>query len=198
VLAFVAVNISSRLFASASCTGRWPMLHDTGLDPALLELEVTESAVMEDPEVALEQLHRLRELGVTLAIDDFRHRLFLAAALKRLPVQKLKIDQGFVAELAFDDDDIAIVRVIIALARSMGMQGARRRHRAGRAGALPAGAGSASWGRVLVRAAGAGGGAALGLRSFAGQARSRDRTVGAGCSMGSALVQPLARRSPPS
>jgi hypothetical protein len=56
------------------------VLHDTGLAPALLELEVTESAVMEDPEVALEQLHRLRELGVTLAIDDFRHRLFLAAA----------------------------------------------------------------------------------------------------------------------
>jgi EAL domain-containing protein (putative c-di-GMP-specific phosphodiesterase class I) len=88
----------------------------------LLELEVTESAVMEDPEVALEQLHRLRELGVTLAIDDFGTGYSSLLRLKRLPVQKLKIDQGFVAGLPVDEDDIAIVRVIIALARSMGMQ----------------------------------------------------------------------------
>ena len=83
---------------------------------------MTESAVMEDPEVALEQLHRLRELGVTLAIDDFGTGYSSLLRLKRLPVQKLKIDQGFVAGLPVDEDDIAIVRVIIALARSMGMQ----------------------------------------------------------------------------
>ena len=98
------------------------MLHDTGLDPARLEVEVTESAVMEDPEVALEQLHRLRELGLQLAIDDFGTGYSSLLRLKRLPVQKLKIDQGFVAGLPHDDDDVAIVRVIIALARSMGMQ----------------------------------------------------------------------------
>ena len=98
------------------------VLHDTGLDPALLELEVTESAVMEDPEVALEQLHRLRELGLRLAIDDFGTGYSSLLRLKRLPVQKLKIDQGFVAGLPSDEDDMAIVRVIIALARSMGMQ----------------------------------------------------------------------------
>lgn len=63
-LAFVAVNISSRLFGQHELYQQVAeVLHDTGLDPALLELEVTESAVMEDPEVALEQLHRLRELG---------------------------------------------------------------------------------------------------------------------------------------
>ncbi|NEA60993.1 EAL domain-containing protein, partial [Streptomyces sp. SID13666] len=98
------------------------VLYDTGLDPDMLELEVTESAVMEDPDVALEQLHRLRELGVTLAIDDFGTGYSSLLRLKRLPVQKLKIDQGFVAGLPLDEDDIAIVRVIIALARSMGMQ----------------------------------------------------------------------------
>ncbi|MNR30536.1 Phytochrome-like protein cph2 [compost metagenome] len=87
----------------------------------MLELEVTESAVMEDPEVALEQLHRLRELGLRLAIDDFGTGYSSLQRLKRLPVQKLKIDQGFVAGLPCDEDDVAIVRVIIALARSMGM-----------------------------------------------------------------------------
>ncbi|WP_313710293.1 phosphodiesterase DibA [Pseudomonas sp.] len=123
MLAFVAVNISSRLFGQRELYRQVAdVLHETGLDPALLELEVTESAVMEDPEVALEQLHRLRELGLNLAIDDFGTGYSSLLRLKRLPVQKLKIDQGFVAGLPLDDDDIAIVRVIIALARSMGMQ----------------------------------------------------------------------------
>ncbi|MDZ3994314.1 hypothetical protein PspTeo4_32872 [Pseudomonas sp. Teo4] len=122
-LAFVAVNISSRLFGQHELYRQVAeVLHETGLNPALLELEVTESAVMEDPEVALEQLHRLRELGLNLAIDDFGTGYSSLLRLKRLPVQKLKIDQGFVAGLPLDDDDIAIVRVIIALARSMGMQ----------------------------------------------------------------------------
>ncbi|WP_454833637.1 phosphodiesterase DibA [Pseudomonas lini] len=123
LLSFVAVNVSSRLFARRELYQQVAqVLHDTGLDPAYLELEVTESAVMEDPEVALEQMHRLRELGVRLAIDDFGTGYSSLLRLKRLPVQKLKIDQGFVAGLPCDEDDAAIVRVIIALARSMGMQ----------------------------------------------------------------------------
>ena len=123
VLSFVAVNVSSRLFARRELYQQVAqVLHDTGLDPAYLELEVTESAVMEDPEVALEQMHRLRELGVRLAIDDFGTGYSSLLRLKRLPVQKLKIDQGFVAGLPGDEDDAAIARVIIALAQSMGMQ----------------------------------------------------------------------------
>ncbi|WPN57779.1 phosphodiesterase DibA [Pseudomonas sp. P9_31] len=123
LLSFVAVNVSSRLFARRELYQQVAqVLHDTGLDPAYLELEVTESAVMEDPEVALEQMHRLRELGVRLAIDDFGTGYSSLLRLKRLPVQKLKIDQGFVAGLPGDEDDAAIVRVIIALAQSMGMQ----------------------------------------------------------------------------
>ena len=123
VLDFVAVNLSGRLFTQRDLylqVGQ--VLRDTGLDPRLLELEVTESAVMEDPEIALEQLHRLRDLGVRLAIDDFGTGYSSLLRLKRLPVQKLKIDQGFVAGLPGDEDDAAIVRVIIALAHSMGMQ----------------------------------------------------------------------------
>ena len=120
---FVAVNVSSRLFARRELYDQVAkVLHDTGLDPTFLELEVTESAVMDDPEVALEQLHRLRELGLRLAIDDFGTGYSSLLRLKRLPVQKLKIDQGFVAGLPWDEDDAAIVRVVIALAKSMGMQ----------------------------------------------------------------------------
>ncbi|MFJ4372654.1 phosphodiesterase DibA [Pseudomonas japonica] len=122
VLDFVAVNVSSRLFAHREMYKQVAqVLDDTGLEPSRLEVEVTESAVMDDPEVALEQLHRLRDLGLRLAIDDFGTGYSSLLRLKRLPVQKLKIDQGFVAGLPNDDDDVAIVRVIIALARSMGM-----------------------------------------------------------------------------
>ncbi|MCR4540385.1 EAL domain-containing protein [Pseudomonas sp. 18.1.10] len=122
-LNFIAVNVSSRLFARRELYDQVAqVLHNTGLDPAFLELEVTESAVMDDPEAALEQLHRLRELGLRLAIDDFGTGYSSLLRLKRLPVQKLKIDQGFVAGLPWDEDDAAIVRVVIALAKSMGMQ----------------------------------------------------------------------------
>ncbi|MBI6912246.1 phosphodiesterase DibA [Pseudomonas palleroniana] len=122
-LSFIAVNVSSRLFARRELYEHVAqVLHSTGLAPAFLELEVTESAVMDDPEVALEQLHRLRELGLRLAIDDFGTGYSSLLRLKRLPVQKLKIDQGFVAGLPWDEDDAAIVRVVIALAKSMGMQ----------------------------------------------------------------------------
>ncbi|MDN5509311.1 MAG: EAL domain-containing protein, partial [Pseudomonas sp.] len=99
-LSFIAINVSSRLFARRELYEQVAqVLHATGLDPAFLELEVTESAVMDDPEVALEQLHRLRELGLRLAIDDFGTGYSSLLRLKRLPVQKLKIDQGFVAGL---------------------------------------------------------------------------------------------------
>ncbi|WP_282364415.1 phosphodiesterase DibA [Pseudomonas sp. PS01297] len=122
-LSFVAVNISSRLFARPELyTLVSTVLTDSGLDPALLELEVTESAVMEDSEGALEQMHRLRALGLRLAIDDFGTGFSSLLRLKQLPVQKLKIDQGFVAGLPEDNDDVAIVRAVIALSQSMGLQ----------------------------------------------------------------------------
>ena len=122
-LTFVAVNISSRLFARPELFSLVStVLADTGMDPALLELEVTESAVMDNSQVALEQMHRLRALGLRLAIDDFGTGFSSLLRLKRLPVQKLKIDQGFVAGLPGDNDDVAIVRAVIALGQSMGLQ----------------------------------------------------------------------------
>jgi diguanylate cyclase (GGDEF)-like protein/PAS domain S-box-containing protein len=122
-LSFVAVNVSSRLFGRGDLDRRVAqVLSETGLAPHCLELEVTESAVMEDPEQAIEQMHRLRELGLKLSIDDFGTGYSSLLRLKRMPVQTLKIDQGFVAGLPDDEDDIAIVRAIIALAQAMGMR----------------------------------------------------------------------------
>src|SRR5690606_20993447 len=97
------------------------VLEETGLHPGCLELEVTESAVMQDPEAAQDLLRRLGNLGVRLSIDDFGTGYSSLLRLKSLPVHKLKIDQGFIAGLPDDEDDAAITRAIIALAHSLGL-----------------------------------------------------------------------------
>jgi EAL domain-containing protein (putative c-di-GMP-specific phosphodiesterase class I) len=89
--------------------------------PDAVALEVTESAVMEDPAHALAILERLHEMGVRLAIDDFGTGYSSLAYLKRLPVHELKIDKSFVIGLARDPDDAAIVRATIDLAHHMGL-----------------------------------------------------------------------------
>jgi len=121
-LQFVAVNISTRLFGR----GRLDLqvaeiLTRTGLDASNLELEITESAVMDNPDSALRQLQRLRSLGVRLAIDDFGTGHSSLQRLKYLPLDKLKIDRGFVAGLPGDDKDAAIARSVIVLAQSLGL-----------------------------------------------------------------------------
>lgn len=122
-LQFVAVNISSRLFNRGELDQRVAqVLADTGLPADCLELEVTESAVMDDPDQAQALLERLRSLGVRLAIDDFGTGYSSLARLKRLPVHKLKLDQSFVTGLPHDKDDLAITRAVIALAHSMEMK----------------------------------------------------------------------------
>lgn len=123
VLSFVAVNVSSRLFARRELYQQVAqVLHDTGLDPAYLELEVTESAVMDDPEVALEQMHRLRELGIRLAIDDFGTGYSSLSYLKRIPVDYVKIDQAFIRGLGEGSEDAAITRAIIAMAHGLSLK----------------------------------------------------------------------------
>ncbi|HEX5843396.1 MAG TPA: EAL domain-containing protein [Pseudomonas sp.] len=122
-LKFIAVNVSSRLFSRGELDSRVAqVLADSGLDPGCLELEVTESAVMDDPDAALALLDRLRALGLRLAIDDFGTGYSSLARLKRLPVHKLKLDQSFVRGLPHDQDDIAITRAVIALGHSLGLK----------------------------------------------------------------------------
>ena len=120
---FVAVNVSSRVFGKGMLDRQVAqVLADTGLDPACLELEVTESAVMDDPDAALLLLGRLRDLGIRLAIDDFGTGYSSLARLKRLPVHKLKLDQSFVRGLPHDNDDAAITRAVIALGHSLNLK----------------------------------------------------------------------------
>ncbi|MBU1329268.1 MAG: EAL domain-containing protein [Gammaproteobacteria bacterium] len=122
-LKFVAVNVSSRLFCRDLLDHQVAqVLAQTGLAPACLELEVTESAVMVNPDAAQGLLERLRNLGVRLAIDDFGTGYSSLARLKRLPVHKLKLDQSFVRGLPHDEDDIAISRAVIALGHSLKMK----------------------------------------------------------------------------
>lgn len=119
---FVAVNISSRIFNNHELVQKVTQaLAATGVPPSCLELEVTESAVMENPDRAQSLLEQLCKLGVQLAIDDFGTGYSSLARLKRLPVHKLKIDQSFVYGLPHDIDDIAITRAVVALAHSLEM-----------------------------------------------------------------------------
>lgn len=122
-LSFVAVNISSRLFGNPKLDREIArILFNTGLEAKYLELEITESAIMQDPDSSIELLQRLRELGVQLAIDDFGTGYSSLLRLKRMNVHKLKIDQGFVSGLPDDRDDVAITRTVIGLAHNLGLQ----------------------------------------------------------------------------
>ncbi|MFC4297718.1 EAL domain-containing protein [Castellaniella hirudinis] len=118
----MAVNVSARnLLDGAFPRQVLDALRRHGLDPALLELEVTESAIMADPARALDSLHALHALGVRLSIDDFGTGYSSFAYLHRLPVDALKIDQSFVAGMAADADMRAIVRSIIEMSHTLGL-----------------------------------------------------------------------------
>ncbi len=96
-------------------------LQETGLAPHRLCLEITESAVMTDIRRSEQILHRLKELGVKLAVDDFGTGFSSLAYLKRFPVDALKIDRAFVVGLGEDDEDLAFVSSIISLADALGL-----------------------------------------------------------------------------
>ncbi len=98
------------------------VIDKSGIDPTSLELEVTESVVMQDPESGIRSLGELRAMGVQIAIDDFGTGHSSLAYLKRLPVTTLKIDRTFVRDIGRGSDDGAIVRAIIAMAHSLGMK----------------------------------------------------------------------------
>ncbi|TVP92889.1 MAG: EAL domain-containing protein [Pseudomonadaceae bacterium] len=119
----VAMNVSTRDLENADFPGRVrDALESYRVAPHCLSLEVTESALMRDPEGSIVNLRRLRELGVSLAVDDYGTGYSSLATLKSLPVQILKIDKSFVLNLAQSADDAVIVRSTIELAHNMKLQ----------------------------------------------------------------------------
>jgi diguanylate cyclase (GGDEF)-like protein/PAS domain S-box-containing protein len=119
----IAVNVSPRQFRQAGLVNSVRLaLEESGLDPACLELEITESSLVHDTKNFIKTLHELKALGVKLAIDDFGTGYSSMAYLKDFPVDRLKIDQVFVSHLETEPSNIAILKAIIALGHSLGMK----------------------------------------------------------------------------
>ncbi len=118
----VSVNISSQQFTHERLVERIEeVLRETGLDARSLKLEITENLVMESIESATALMHRLRALGVRLSIDDFGTGYSSLSYLHRFPIDTLKIDRSFVADMSGNNENSEIVRTILMLARNLGM-----------------------------------------------------------------------------
>jgi len=116
----VSVNVSAKQFRDNTLPNTVKdALDKSGLDPADLTLELTESSIMEDVEQTIETLHLFKKIGVTLSIDDFGTGYSSLAYLKRFPIDKLKIDRSFVQNVDNNTDDKSIVRSIIALGHNL-------------------------------------------------------------------------------
>jgi EAL domain-containing protein (putative c-di-GMP-specific phosphodiesterase class I) len=98
------------------------ILHQTGLDPSCLELEITERVVMEDVEYAIDVLEQLKKLGIKVALDDFGTGYSSLEALRRFPLDALKIDKVFVDGASKSQQDRAVVQLVIDLAHAVGIQ----------------------------------------------------------------------------
>ena len=118
----VAVNLSALQFRRGALVETLEaVLAETGLAPDLLELELTESILLHDTETVVAAMDRVRALGVDMSVDDFGTGYSSLMYLKRLPVNRLKIDQSFVRDMMADADDGAIVRAIIQMAHSLNL-----------------------------------------------------------------------------
>ncbi|WP_202114319.1 EAL domain-containing protein [Massilia cellulosiltytica] len=119
----VAINLSARQLQQADLAGAVErIVARAGVDPALLEFELTESMLMANPEAAVEILARIKALGMRLSVDDFGTGYSSLAYLKRFPLDALKIDRTFVRDLPDDPDDAAITKAVIRLAHSLSLK----------------------------------------------------------------------------
>ena len=116
----LSVNFSARQFQQPSfITSVAEILKTTNLDPRWVEVEITESSIMKEPDQAIEKLHELKLMGIRVAIDDFGTGYSSLNYLKRFPIDTLKIDKTFVADVCKDPHDTAIVRAIITLGHAL-------------------------------------------------------------------------------
>lgn len=118
----MSVNVSAIDFRQHDFVdGIVRILELTGLDPTLLELEITESVLMQNVEATVQTLHAIKALGVRLAIDDFGTGYSSLSYLQRFPVDVLKIDQSFIRGLSTENNDAALVSAIISLGKSLNL-----------------------------------------------------------------------------
>jgi len=119
----VAVNMSARQFQQPNLVETVAgILRQTGFDPAALELEITESLLMQNVVETTATMHKLGELGVCFAVDDFGTGYSSLAYLKHLPIARVKIDRSFVSSIPADGNDTAIVTAIISMAHGLGLE----------------------------------------------------------------------------
>jgi EAL domain-containing protein (putative c-di-GMP-specific phosphodiesterase class I) len=116
----MAVNLSTRQFQDPNLLNQvMAILHETNIEPWRLELEITESAAMLDPENSLTILNALTAQGVRVAIDDFGTGYSSLSYLKRIPANTIKVDKTFVDGVGSEQEDTTIVRSIVALAKAL-------------------------------------------------------------------------------
>ena len=119
----IAVNLSAQSFNRTDLAGDIAhIIGETGIDPHCIEIEITESTAMQDIERTVEHLRRLAEMGVGISVDDFGTGYSSLSYLKRLPIQKIKIDKSFIRDIADDPDDRTIIRAVVAMAHNMKMR----------------------------------------------------------------------------
>jgi len=122
-LVSVAVNLSARQFRDGNLPDMiGSALMKSGLTPEFLELEITESMIMQNVEHAIEILHRFRDMGTNISIDDFGTGYSSLGYLKSFPIDTLKVDRSFVQDVPGDADDAAITKAVIALAHSLNLK----------------------------------------------------------------------------
>ena len=118
----VSVNLSGKEFMEAGLVDQIAQsLAETGVEPACLKLEITESRIMEKPEAAAERLQQLRALGICLAIDDFGTGYSSLSCLHSFPVTTLKVDRAFIGRIGAGGENLEIVRTIVTLAHNLGL-----------------------------------------------------------------------------
>ena len=119
----IAVNISSKQLVQADIVQKiFESLEQYKVPPRLLEIEITETILMENVQRAIESLERLNARGISIAIDDFGTGYSSLSYLKTLPIDSLKIDRGFIKDICTDENDQKIVQTLISMAHSMDMK----------------------------------------------------------------------------
>jgi len=119
----VALNVPTHQFASGDlCATVADILQRTGVEPHLIEIEITEHAVLEDNEVVAQSLRDLRTIGIRVALDDFGTGYSSLSYLTRLPLDMLKLDRSFLREVDADPRTAGVIRSVIAMARSLGLR----------------------------------------------------------------------------